>query len=107
MWWTLKEGIPFAHYVFEGNKVDKTTVKEVVDDLKERFGITHCIFVGDRGMVTRINLETIKDHEYDYIMGIRRHNSRIVRELLPFIKEKPTDEILEIRQEPIKGQKAH
>ena len=102
---TSKEGIPFAHYVFEGNKVDKTTVKEVVDDLKERFGITHCIFVGDRGMVTRINLETIKDHEYDYIMGIRRHNSRIVRELLPFIKEKPTDEILEIRQEQLKDKK--
>ena len=50
-------------------------------------------------------METIKDHEYDYIMGIRRHNSRIVRELLPFIKEKPTDEILEIRQEQLKDKK--
>jgi len=102
---TSKEGIPFAHYVFEGNTADKSTVKKVIDDLKERFGITHCIFVGDRGMVSRINLDTIKGREYDYIMGIRRHNSRIVKALLPFIQQKPNNEIIEIKQEQIAEKK--
>ena len=102
---TSKEGIPFAHYVFEGNTTDKTTVKQVINDLKKRFNITHCIFVGDRGMVSQINLDTIKDHEYDYIMGIRRHNSRIVKELLPFIKQNPSKELIEIKQDQIKDKK--
>ncbi len=102
---TSKEGLPFAHYVFKGNTPDKNTVSEVLDDLKERFGITHCIFVGDRGMVTRVNLDSIKGHEYDYIMGIRRHNSRIVRQLLPFIYQHPDKEMLEIKQDQIDDEK--
>jgi transposase len=102
---TSKEGIPFAHYVFKGNTPDKNTVREVLADIKERFGITHCIFVGDRGMVSRINLDTIKGHEYDYIMGIRRHNSRIVRQLLPFIQKNPKQKVLEIKPEQLVDEK--
>ena len=102
---TSKQGIPFAHYVFEGNTSDKSTVKQVLSDLKKRFGITHCVFVGDRGMISRINIECIKDQEYDFIMGIRRHNSRLVRELLPFIKEAPEAEILEIKPEQLSEEK--
>ncbi len=43
-----RDGVPIAHHVFEGNRLDKTTVKEVVEDLKKRFGIKKAIFVGDR-----------------------------------------------------------
>lgn len=57
---TSKQGIPFAHYVFRGDTPAKNTVKDVVEDFKGRFGLTHCIFVGDRGLVTRINLDSIK-----------------------------------------------
>ena len=102
---TSKEGIPFAHYVFDGNTTDKSTVKNILKDLKDRFGVTHCIFVGDRGMITRINLDTIKDHEYDYIMGIRRHNSRIVGELLPFIQQAPEQEMMEIKHNQLTDDK--
>ena len=84
---------------------DKGLLHKVLKDLKKCFGIRHCIFVGDRCMVSRINLETIKGHEYDYIMGIRRHNSRIVRALLPFIKQKPTNEVIEIKQEKLDDKK--
>jgi len=102
---TSKQGIPFAHYVFKGNTPDKNTVKEVVEDLKKRFGITSCIFVGDRGLLTRINLDSIKGHEYDYIMGLRRHNSRIVRELLPIIKKLPEAELIEVTPNQLNDEK--
>ncbi|MEW5971962.1 MAG: IS1634 family transposase [Pseudomonadota bacterium] len=98
---TSKEGVPFAHHVFDGNTADKSTVKDVIDDLKDRFGITHCTFVGDRGMLTRINLEAIKGMEYDYIMGMRRHNSRIVAELIPFIEQAPEQEVIEVKMKQI------
>ncbi|MFQ6115650.1 MAG: IS1634 family transposase [bacterium] len=102
---TSREGIPFAHFVFGGNTVDKSTVQAVIHDLKERFRIRYCVFVGDRGLITRTNLDTIKGEEYNYIMGIRRHNSRLVRQLLPFIEQHPTDSIIEIRQEQIREEK--
>ena len=94
---TSKDGLPFAHHVFDGNTADKSTVNAVIDDLKNRFGISHCTFVGDRGMITRINLKTIKGHEYDYIMGMHRHNSRIVGELLPFIEQAPEQDVIEVK----------
>jgi len=43
---TSRDGIPIAHHVFEGNRLDKTTVQEVVEDLKSRFGIEKAIMVG-------------------------------------------------------------
>lgn len=101
---TSKSGIPFAHHVFMGNTCDKSTVTTVIEDLKRRFGISHCIFVGDRGMMSRINLKSIKGREYDYIMGLRKHNSRLVRELLSFIKERNTEEVIEIRQNDLKDE---
>jgi len=102
---TSKQGIPFAHYVFEGNTADKSTVKSVLEDLKKRFGITHCVFVGDRGLITRVNLDAVKEHEYDYIMGLRRHNSRLVRELLAFIEKAPEAKMLEIKPAQLKDEK--
>src|SRR5208337_3317125 len=50
-------GWPIAHYVWEGNRLDVTTVTEVVGDLIRRFHFAWIIFVGDRGMVSDTNLE--------------------------------------------------
>lgn len=102
---TSKQGLPFAHYVFAGNTGDNSTVREVIEDLKVRFGIKHCVLVGDRGLVWRINLDTIRGQEYDYIMGLRRHHSRLVRQLLPFMQHQPTAEVLEIKREQLADDK--
>ncbi|KPA12493.1 hypothetical protein MHK_007300, partial [Candidatus Magnetomorum sp. HK-1] len=48
------------HYVFEGNTKDETTVIEVVKKLKKEFNINDTTFVGDRGMITKLNLDTIQ-----------------------------------------------
>jgi hypothetical protein len=48
----LVDGWPIAHHVWEGNRIDVTTVQEVVQDLTTRFDFARIIFVGDRGMVS-------------------------------------------------------
>lgn len=68
---TSYEGYPLKHYVFEGNTTDSTTVAEVVKNLKHSYHIDETIFVGDRGMITRLNLDTLIDLGYDYIMGVK------------------------------------
>jgi len=65
-------GLPIAHYVFEGNRADKTTVEEVARDLKKRFQIGRFIFVGDRGMVSRKIVEFLEKEEIDYVVALRR-----------------------------------
>jgi len=90
-----RDGVPIAHHVFEGNRLDKTTVKEVVEDLKKRFGIKKAIFVGDRGMITLKNIETIKEYEYEYILGMQKRNRKVVEHLLEKVLKNPEELIQE------------
>lgn len=92
------EGIPIAHHIFEGNTVDKATVADTVSDLEQRFSITNVIFVGDRGLLTSSNIEAVKSHGCQYIMGMQRRNRRIISYLLATVsftqQELASDEII-------------
>ena len=70
----MMEGWPIAHHVFAGNRLDKTTVGEVVDDLKKRFELKRVVLVGDRGMVTLSNLEQLRQAQQGYLVGLQRRN---------------------------------
>ena len=66
------EGLPVAVEVFEGNVGDPTTLKSQVSKLKERFGLTRVVLVGDRGMITKARLEqTLKPAGLDWITALR------------------------------------
>ena len=45
----MVDGLPVSHTVFAGNRRDSTTVREVLADLRKRFGLGRFVFVGDRG----------------------------------------------------------
>ena len=64
-----REGIPLCHHVFPGNTADKSTVVSVIRDLKSRFRLVRVVFVGDRGMLSEDNLETILDEEFGFIVA--------------------------------------
>jgi transposase len=74
---TSWEGYPIKHYVFAGNTKDETTVIKVVKELKESFNIEETTFVGDRGMITKLNLNTIVEEGFDYIMGVKHRQNEI------------------------------
>ncbi len=78
---TSYEGYPLKHYVFDGSTSDSTTVKEVVKDLKDRYNIGETIFVGDRGMITQLNLDKVTDQGYDYIMGVKLRQDALCKML--------------------------
>jgi len=71
----MVSGWPIAHHVWEGNRVDSSTVLEVVKDLRQRFAFGRVVFVGDRGMVTEGTLESLKQDEQGYVVGIRRRRN--------------------------------
>jgi hypothetical protein len=69
---TSKEGIPVAIEVFKGNTGDPKTVASQVDKLKDRFGITQVVLVGDRGMLTKARLgEDLGPAGLDWITALR------------------------------------
>ena len=79
---TSYEGYPLKHYVFKGSTTDSTTVQNVVADLKTRFHIEETIFVGDRGMITKLNLADLEDQGFDYIMGVKMRQDELFGMLL-------------------------
>ena len=70
-------GWPIAHHVWSGNTRDSTTVKQVIEDLTKRFDFRRMVFVGDRGMVTESNLETIEKAEgnWGFLVGMTRRQN--------------------------------
>ena len=67
------DGCPVAVEVFSGNTGDPTTFTAQVHKIRQRFGITRVVLVGDRGMITskRIN-EDLRDVEgLDWITALR------------------------------------
>ncbi|MCK4429237.1 MAG: IS1634 family transposase, partial [Candidatus Aenigmarchaeota archaeon] len=70
----LCDGLPITHYVFKGNTVDKSTLKQTVEDLKTRFNIEKVIFVADRGIITVNNLKELEQNNYDYIIHFATQN---------------------------------
>jgi transposase len=71
-------GWPIAHHVWAGNRIDNSTVQDVISDLRKRFEFGRLVFVGDRGMVTDENLEAITKDRHGFLVGLkRRRNAKL------------------------------
>src|SRR5579863_2656083 len=69
---TSPDGIPVAIEVFAGNTGDPKTVAAQVTKVKDRFGITKVVLVGDRGMLTAARLrEDVRPAGLDWITALR------------------------------------
>jgi hypothetical protein len=64
-----RDGFPVRHWVFPGNTVDVTTVVKVKADLKG-WQLTRCLFVGDAGMVSQANFQTLAQGGGKYLMAM-------------------------------------
>lgn len=80
-------GWPIAHHVWPGNRVDHTTVQEAVGDLQKRFGFGRIVFVGDRGMVTAENLESLKRTHHGFVVGLNRRRNGELKGWLDLLDE--------------------
>ncbi|MDA8095820.1 MAG: IS1634 family transposase [Betaproteobacteria bacterium] len=77
-----RDGFPVRHWVFPGNTVDVTTIKQVKADLKE-WKLTRCLFVGDAGMVSKDNLKTLSAGGGKYLLGMpMRRGDEVTQEVL-------------------------
>jgi transposase len=53
------DGCPVAIEVFSGNTADPATVAAQIEKLRDRFGLSHIVMVGDRGMITSARIEEV------------------------------------------------
>jgi hypothetical protein len=66
------DGCPIAIEVFEGNTGDPATLGDQIAKLKQRFGLTRVVMVGDRGLITQARIEgDLKPAGLDWITALR------------------------------------
>lgn len=77
---TDREGRPVAVDVYPGNTGDPATVPDQVEKLRNRFGLSRVVLVGDRGMLTQTQIEHLQ--EYPGVGWISALRSRAIRKLV-------------------------
>jgi len=78
---TDAEGRPVAIQVYPGNTADPSTVPDQVETLKGRFGLERVILVGDRGMLTQTQIDTLREYPgIGWISALRSEKVRALAE---------------------------
>lgn len=71
------EGRPVAVDVYPGNTADPKTVPDQVEKLRERFGLERVVLVGDRGMLTQTQINTLRTYpKLGWISALRSSSIR-------------------------------
>ena len=63
------EGLPIAYEIFEGNRGDSTTVEEIIEQLRTKYGHERRVWVMDRGMVSEEILQQLREWNASYLVG--------------------------------------
>jgi transposase len=66
-----KPGRPIAVEVFSGELHDDKTLPSQIAKLKARFGLQRVVVVSDRGMVTKANLELLREADTGWITALK------------------------------------
>jgi transposase len=59
---TDSQGRPIAVAVYPGNTSDSKTIPDQIVKVRERFALTRVILVGDRGMLTQTQIDTLRQY---------------------------------------------
>lgn len=71
-----REGVPLGYEVFDGNRVDVTTVEEIVGSMEARYGLAGRIWVMDRGMASTSNIAWLQQTGRRYLIGTPKSELR-------------------------------
>lgn len=71
-----REGYPLGYEVFAGNRVDVTTVEEIVEKIEGAYGRAGRVWVMDRGMCSEDNLQWLREGGRRYLIGTPRTEMR-------------------------------
>ncbi len=76
-----RDALPLRHWVYKGNIGDPKTVIGTLRDLKS-LKLSRVVFVGDRAMGGRNNLQALRDLKIPYLIGMKLRRTKIAKRLL-------------------------
>ena len=104
---TDSDGRPVGLDVYPGNTADPVTVADQVEKLRGRFGLKRVLLVGDRGMLTEVQIDLLR--KYPGLGWISALRSYAIRKLLDTGQVDPslfdTRNLAEIRSPDFPGER--
>lgn len=79
------DGFPLGYEVFAGNTNDATTVRTIVETMEARHGTVGKVWIMDRGMASRDNVDWLRATGWRYILGTPKS---ALRKWAPALAEK-------------------
>lgn len=79
-----ENGYPIGYDIFEGNTFEGKTIIPVIEQFQDKYGFPKPIVVADSGLLSKKNIELLKEEDYQYILGARIKN----------VSEKTKEEII-------------
>ena len=77
------EGFPLNYEIFDGNRADVTTLEAMVRMVERKYGRARRVWVFDRGIISEENLQMLRQHKGQYLVGTPRSKLKeFERELL-------------------------
>jgi transposase len=68
------QGYPLAFEMFEGNKFEGQTMLPVIEAFKARYNIQHIVIIADAGLLSKSNIQALRDLNQEFILGARIKN---------------------------------
>lgn len=93
---TNTQGDPLSIEAFQGNTQDPATLKTQIEKIKDRFGCTKVVIVGDKGMIKSAQIEDIEKSGLHYITTITKAQIESLIKKDVFQLELFTDELVEV-----------
>jgi hypothetical protein len=75
-------GRPVAVRVFAGNTGDPSAFIEIVEVVRDRFGLDKLVMVGDRGMITSARIDALREHPNNTLGWITALRAPAIKKLL-------------------------
>ena len=70
-----EKGYPIGYELFEGNTFEGKTLLPILEKFQKKFDLVKPIIIADSGLLSRANITSLKEKNYQYIIGARIKNS--------------------------------
>lgn len=86
-----KNGFPMDFEVYAGNTSEFRTMRQSIDNLKAKYGITDAVVVADRGLNSVKNLKMLKEAKLGYLVAqkVTQFNAELEKKMLDLSQYKP------------------
>ena len=69
-----EKGYPIGYELFEGNTYEGKTLIPILEKFQKKFNLVKPIIVADSGLLSKANIASLKEKNYEYIIGARIKN---------------------------------